>query len=357
MVGRGAILRQPASVSRKEKVAYVDEVIKLLGMEAYADAVVGVPGEGLSVEQRKRLTIGAELAAKPQLLLFLDEPTSGLDSQTSWSILNLIDTLTKHGQAILCTIHQPSAMLFQRFDRLLFLAKGGKTIYFGDIGEDSEILSSYFERNRAARLEPGENPAEWMLDMIGAAPGSLSDVDWPKVWRESAEHAKVKKNLPHLRETLSLQHREETGPNTYTDVLATKDALPGFWVFMYRVSLFTYLVSAILSKGLLGADAICEKVEYLTFNPPFNQTYSECLTPYIDMVHSGYVENLGATSDCSFCSVSKTDTFLAAIGSNFDHAWQNFGLMWVYIAFNIAGAVFIYWLARVPKGKRASSAT
>jgi ABC-type multidrug transport system ATPase subunit len=96
-----AILRQPASVSRKEKVAYVDEVIKLLGMEAYADAVFGVPGEGLSVEQRKRLTIGAELAAKPQLLLFLDEPTSGLDSQTSWSILNLIDTLTKHGQAIL----------------------------------------------------------------------------------------------------------------------------------------------------------------------------------------------------------------------------------------------------------------
>jgi ABC-type multidrug transport system ATPase subunit len=121
-----AILRQPASVSRKEKVAYVDEVIKLLGMEAYEDAVFGVPGESLSVEQRKRLTIGAELAAKPQLLLFLDEPTSGLDSQTSWSILNLIDTLTKHGQAILCTIHQPSAMLFQRFDRLLFLAKGGK---------------------------------------------------------------------------------------------------------------------------------------------------------------------------------------------------------------------------------------
>lgn len=64
-------------------------------------------------------------------------------------------------------------MLFQRFDRLLFLAKDGKTIYFGDIGEDSEILSSYFERNRAARLEPGDNPAEWMLDVIGAAPLAL----------------------------------------------------------------------------------------------------------------------------------------------------------------------------------------
>lgn len=123
-----AILRQPAHVPRAEKIAYVDEVIKLLEMEAYADAVVGVPGEGLNVEQRKRLTIGVELAAKPQLLLFLDEPTSGLDSQTSWSIADLMEKLTKNGQAILCTIHQPSAMLFSRFDRLLFLAKGGRTV-------------------------------------------------------------------------------------------------------------------------------------------------------------------------------------------------------------------------------------
>ena len=106
-------------------------------MTEYADAVVGVPGEGLNVEQRKRLTIGVELAAKPPLLLFVDEPTSGLDSQLR-AILDLLEKLTKAGQAVLCTIHQPSAMLFQGFDRLLFLAKGGKTVYFGDIGENSK---------------------------------------------------------------------------------------------------------------------------------------------------------------------------------------------------------------------------
>lgn len=59
---------------------------------------------GLNVEQRKRLTIGVELAAKPQLLLFLDEPTSGLDSQTSWAICDLMEKLTKNGQAVLCTV-------------------------------------------------------------------------------------------------------------------------------------------------------------------------------------------------------------------------------------------------------------
>jgi ATP-binding cassette subfamily G (WHITE) protein 2 (PDR) len=119
-----ALLRQPSRYSKQEKLAYVDEVINMLDMQSYRDAVVGVPGEGLNVEQRKRLTIGVELVARPALLLFLDEPTSGLDSQTSWSIVNLLTKLSKSGQAVLCTIHQPSAILFQRFDRLLLLAKG-----------------------------------------------------------------------------------------------------------------------------------------------------------------------------------------------------------------------------------------
>jgi ATP-binding cassette subfamily G (WHITE) protein 2 (PDR) len=137
-----ALLRQPSRYSEEEKLAYVDEVIKMLEMQSYRDAVVGIPGEGLNVEQvshfylskyvvlilisnkRKRLTIGVEMVARPALLLFLDEPTSGLDSQTSWSIVDLLTKLSNSGQAVLCTIHQPSAILFQRFDRLLLLAKG-----------------------------------------------------------------------------------------------------------------------------------------------------------------------------------------------------------------------------------------
>lgn len=126
-----ALLRQSAETPRQEKLDYVAQVIDMLSMQNFADAVIGVPGEGLNVEQRKRLTIGVELAARPQLLLFLDEPTSGLDSQTSWSICQLIKKLTRSGQAVLCTIHQPSAMLFGQFDRLLLLAPGGKTVYFG----------------------------------------------------------------------------------------------------------------------------------------------------------------------------------------------------------------------------------
>ena len=69
-----AILRQERHIPRKEKIAYVDKIIDLLELGELEDALV----ISLGVEQRKRLTIGVELAAKPSLLLFLDEPTSGL---------------------------------------------------------------------------------------------------------------------------------------------------------------------------------------------------------------------------------------------------------------------------------------
>lgn len=89
------------------------------------------PGAGLSIEQRKRVTLGVELVAKPSLL-FLDEPTSGLDGQSAYNIVRFMRRLVDGGQAVLCTIHQPSAVLFDAFDSLVLLAKGGKMAYFGE---------------------------------------------------------------------------------------------------------------------------------------------------------------------------------------------------------------------------------
>lgn len=111
-----------------------------------------------------------------------------------------MEKLTRNGQAILCTVHQPSSLLFQRFDRLLLLAKGGRTVYFGDIGKDSHVLLDYFARNGAPACPPGANPAEYMLEAIGAAPGAQTSIDWPAVWRSSKEYADVQTELGKLRE-------------------------------------------------------------------------------------------------------------------------------------------------------------
>ena len=138
---------------------------------------------------------------------------------------------------------------------------------------------------------------------------------------------------------------------TFCGVMQPKDALPGFWIFMYRVSPFTYLVSAMLSTGVAGTKATCENVEYLHFSPPSNQTCQEYMSDYIKQF-GGYLLNPGATNECTFCSMSDTDSFLAGVSSYYEDAWRNFGFMWIYIVFNIFAAVGIYWLARVPKGSR-----
>jgi len=186
-----AKLRQPPSVSVAEKEAYVEKCLEMCGLEAYGDATVG----SLNVEHRKRTTIAVELAAKPKLLLFLDEPTSGLDSQSAWAIMSFLRTLADNGQAILCTIHQPSAELFQVFDRLLLLRKGGQTVYFGDLGRNATTLIHYFERNGGRECLPEENPAEYMLDVIGAGATATSAQNWYDIWQSSQESKRVQQEI------------------------------------------------------------------------------------------------------------------------------------------------------------------
>lgn len=112
-----AILRQDSKIPRQEKLDYVNKIIDLLELQDVQDALVS----SLGVEQKKRVTIGVELAAKPSLLLFLDEPTSGLDSNSAYSIVTFLKKLAAAGQAIVCTIHQPSSVLIQQFDMILAL--------------------------------------------------------------------------------------------------------------------------------------------------------------------------------------------------------------------------------------------
>lgn len=536
------MLRQPASVSKAEKYQYVEEVIEMLNMGDFADAIVGVPGEGLNVEQRKLLTIGVELAAKPKLLLFLDEPTSGLDSQSSWAIVSFLRKLADAGQAVLCTIHQPSAVLFQEFDRLLFLARGGKTVYFGDIGENSQTMLEYFESKGARKCRPDENPAEYILEIVNTA-----GADWHQAWLESQQRldvgteieriAEEKSHVPNADESAgshsefavpfatqlwevtyrvfqqywrmpsyvfakiflglfsgifigfsfwrgggsiagmqdiifsvfqivtlfstivqqiqplfvtqrSLYEVRERPSKAYSwkaflianviveipyqvlmgtmtwaafyypvigagqsserqallwllctvlfiyastfaqmtiaalpdattagalvtllmimslqfcGVLQAPKALPGFWIFMYRVSPFTYWISAMTSTMLHGRTVSCTSTETTVFNPPSGQTCGEYYSSYLNESGvSGTLQNPLDTTSCRYCSITLADDYLSGSEIYWDDRWRNFGFLWVYIIFNIAVAAGAYWFFRVrptkgvvSKGKKA----
>jgi ABC-type multidrug transport system permease subunit/ABC-type multidrug transport system ATPase subunit len=190
-----ALLRQSREIPRAEKLRYVDTIIDLLELHDLADTLIGHVGAGLTVEQRKRVTIGVELVSKPSILIFLDEPTSGLDGQSAYNTVRFLRKLADAGQAVLVTIHQPSAQLFAQFDTLLLLAKGGKTVYFGDIGDNAHTIREYFGRY-GAPCPKEANPAEHMIDVVS---GHLSQGrDWNEVWLASPEHESVTKELDNI---------------------------------------------------------------------------------------------------------------------------------------------------------------
>lgn len=190
-----ALLRQSRDTPREEKLKYVDTIIDLLELHDLADTLIGQVGAGLSVEQRKRVTIGVELVSKPSILIFLDEPTSGLDGQSAYNTVRFLRKLAAVGQAVLVTIHQPSAQLFSQFDSLLLLAKGGKTVYFGDIGDQAKTVKEYFGRYGAPCPE-GVNVAEHMIDVVS---GHLSQgKSWSDVWLQSPEHEAVTRDLDRI---------------------------------------------------------------------------------------------------------------------------------------------------------------
>ncbi|KAL2264191.1 hypothetical protein VTK26DRAFT_897 [Humicola hyalothermophila] len=197
-----ALLRQRRDVPREEKLRYVETIIDLLELHDLADTLIGQPGAGLTVEQRKRVTIGVELVAKPSLLIFLDEPTSGLDGQSAYNTVRFLRKLADVGQAVLVTIHQPSAQVFSVFDSLLLLAAGGKTVYFGEIGENGRTVRDYFDRYGAPCPEE-TNLAEHMIDVVS---GSLSQgKDWSQIWLASPEHEAVTRELDELIATAASQ--------------------------------------------------------------------------------------------------------------------------------------------------------
>ncbi|RFU29844.1 hypothetical protein B7463_g6488, partial [Scytalidium lignicola] len=228
-----AILRQERDVPRSEKLAYVDTIIDLLELGDIQDALV----RSLGVEQRKRVTIGVELAAKPNLLLFLDEPTSGLDSQSAYSIVRFLKKLSKAGQAIVCTIHQPSSILIQQFDMILALNPGGNTFYFGPVGENGSAVVKYFG-NRGVQCPSHKNVAEFILE-TAAKPTKGPDgkrINWNEEWVNSEEGRAVKEEIKRINAErskipppdLTVQH-DFASPVWLQTTMLTKRLFANYW--------------------------------------------------------------------------------------------------------------------------------
>eukprot|EP00887_Chlorella_sp_A99_P001837 scaffold19.g1837.t1 len=226
---------EESAVSMAQVQEMVDQMLQVVELEPQADMVVGNMAEdaqGLSSEQRKRLSIAVELVANPSVM-FLDEPTSGLDARAAAIVMRAVKNVAlsnrtvmvggagssstrragvlpvsfapssacRDAPAIVSTVgspasqflksagpasppqplqpaparastlcEQPSIDIFLSFDQLLLLQLGGRTTFFGVLGADSCRLVEYLSAQPGVQpLQPGHNPATWMLEVTGGS--------------------------------------------------------------------------------------------------------------------------------------------------------------------------------------------
>lgn len=194
-----AWLRLSSEVDDNTRKMFVEEVMSLVELDVLRDALVGLPGvSGLSTEQRKRLTIAVELVANPSII-FMDEPTSGLDARAAAIVMRTVRNTVNTGRTVVCTIHQPSIDIFEAFDELLLLKRGGRVIYAGQLGVQSRVLVEYFEAIPGVpKITEGYNPATWMLEVSSPLAEAHLDVDFAEIYANSALYRRNQELIKEL---------------------------------------------------------------------------------------------------------------------------------------------------------------
>ncbi|KAF3677235.1 Pleiotropic drug resistance protein 3 [Capsicum annuum] len=194
-----AWLRLPHDVDKNKRKMFVEEVMELVELTPLRSALVGLPGvNGLSTEQRKRLTIAVELVANPSII-FMDEPTSGLDARAAAIVMRAVRNTVDTGRTVVCTIHQPSIDIFEAFDELFLMKRGGQEIYVGPLGRCSCQLIKYFESMPGvSKIKDAYNPATWMLEVTATSQEMALGVDFADLYKNSDLYRRNKALIAEL---------------------------------------------------------------------------------------------------------------------------------------------------------------
>uniref|UniRef100_A0A5B6YJY6 Putative pleiotropic drug resistance protein 1-like n=1 Tax=Davidia involucrata TaxID=16924 RepID=A0A5B6YJY6_DAVIN len=220
-----AWLRLSPEVNSETRKMFIEEVMELVELIPLRNALVGLPSvNGLSTEQRKRLTIAVELVANPSII-FMDEPTSGLDARAAAIVMRTVRNTVDTGRTVVCTIHQPSIDIFEAFDELFLMKRGGQEIYVGPLGRHSCHLIKYFEEIQGvSKIKDGYNPATWMLEITSSAQEMVVGVDFTEVYRNSELYRRNKALINELSQprpdSKDLYFRTQYSQSFFTQCMA-----------------------------------------------------------------------------------------------------------------------------------------
>uniref|UniRef100_A0A1B0ABB5 ABC transporter domain-containing protein n=1 Tax=Glossina pallidipes TaxID=7398 RepID=A0A1B0ABB5_GLOPL len=155
-----ADLKLGPNVSYEEKEERIEDILVLLGLKDHDLTLT----KCLSGGQKKRLSIAMELINNPTIM-FLDEPTTGLDSSSCTKVLELCKKLAQQGRTVICTVHQPTAKLFQIFDQVYVLA-AGNCIYQGSPHQMVPFLQAV-----GLPCQVYHNPADYIIELASGEYG------------------------------------------------------------------------------------------------------------------------------------------------------------------------------------------
>lgn len=221
-----ARVRLPSTWEDKDIRAHVDSVIDCLELSHVRDSRVGTVGKPLiSGGQRKRVSIGMELAAAP-MAIFLDEPTSGLDATAASSIMRTLKAIARIGISVIVIIHQPRMEIFEMLDQLILLANG-QIIYEGP----EDYVQQYLE-NCGFTFPPHSNSGDVVTDIItgnGRAYKAQGDIskDWLiSNWIGSRQHAQMKERHASLVSSISSAHGRRRSVTPSSLMSLSRNSLP-----------------------------------------------------------------------------------------------------------------------------------